>query len=148
MASKDRVALPPVNAQKTNLTCHFCIVGCGYHVYKWPENTEGGRAPGANALGLDFRTQIPPMKLVMTPAMHNVIEDADGRRYNILIQPDRECSVNQGLSSFRGGQMATYLYSPEGETKQRLKSPRICKNDQWVDTDWQDALALYCGLTK
>ena len=32
--NKDRVALPPVDAQKTNLTCRFCIVGCGYHVYK------------------------------------------------------------------------------------------------------------------
>ena len=38
---KDRVALPPVGAKKTNLVCHFCIVGCGYHVYKWPENQEG-----------------------------------------------------------------------------------------------------------
>ena len=38
---KDRIALPPVDAQKTNMTCHFCIVGCGYHVYKWDENTRG-----------------------------------------------------------------------------------------------------------
>ena len=67
MASKDRVALPPVNAQKTNLTCHFCIVGCGYHVYKWDENTEGGRAPHQNALGLDFRKQLPPLATIMTP---------------------------------------------------------------------------------
>ena len=37
--TKDRIALPPVNAQKTNMTCHFCIVGCGYHVYKWDANT-------------------------------------------------------------------------------------------------------------
>ena len=51
---KDRVPLPPVNAQKTNLTCHFCIVGCGYHVYKWDENREGGRAPNQNALGVDL----------------------------------------------------------------------------------------------
>ena len=39
---KDRIALPPVDAQKTNMTCHFCIVGCGYHVYKWDVN-RGGR---------------------------------------------------------------------------------------------------------
>ena len=43
MASyKDRIALPPVDAQKTNMTCHFCIVGCGYHVYKW-DASPGGR---------------------------------------------------------------------------------------------------------
>lgn len=41
---KDRVPLPPTDAQRSNMTCHFCIVGCGYHVYKWPENREGGRA--------------------------------------------------------------------------------------------------------
>ena len=87
MASKDRVALPPVNAQKTNLTCHFCIVGCGYHVYKWDENTEGGRAPHQNGLGLDFRKQLPPLSVVMTPAMTNVIMGKDGRRFRGLARP-------------------------------------------------------------
>ena len=65
---KDRITLPPVSAQRTNLTCHFCIVGCGYHVYKWPETSEGGRAPNRNALGLDFRKQLPPRAAVMTTA--------------------------------------------------------------------------------
>ena len=83
--NKDRMALPPVTAQKSNLTCHFCIVGCGYHVYKWPEETEGGRAPGQNALGLDFRRQVPPLTAIMTPAMQNTVSDRDGRRYNIMI---------------------------------------------------------------
>ena len=44
--TEDRVALPPVNAQRTNLTCHFCIVGCGYHVYKWDAD-DGGRPRAA-----------------------------------------------------------------------------------------------------
>jgi arsenite oxidase large subunit len=145
---KDRVALPPVNAQKTNLTCHFCIVGCGYHVYKWPENVEGGRASHQNALGLDFRKQQPPMALIMTPAMQNVVADKDGKRYNIMIVPDKACSVNQGLSSTRGGQLATVMYTGEGVGKQRLKNPRVYASDQWVDTSWDDALALYAGLTK
>ena len=78
--TKDRVALPPVSAQKTNMTCHFCIVGCGYHVYKWPENQEGGRAPNQNALGVDFRKQVAPLQITMTPAMTNVISDKDGKR--------------------------------------------------------------------
>lgn len=41
----DRIALPPKDAQKTNMTCHFCIVGCGYHVYKWDANTEEAAPP-------------------------------------------------------------------------------------------------------
>ena len=111
---KDRVALPPVSAQKTNLVCHFCIVGCGYHVYKWPENQEGGRAPNQNALGLDFRKQLPPLALTMTPAMTNVITDHGGQRSNIMILPDKNCSVNQGLSSTRGGQLAKAMYTSDG----------------------------------
>jgi arsenite oxidase large subunit len=146
--AKDRVALPPVNAQKTNLTCHFCIVGCGYHVYKWPENTEGGRAPNQNALGLDFRKQLPPLAVVMTPAMQNTVTDQDGKRYNIMILPDKNCSVNQGLSSTRGGQLAQAMYTTHGVGKDRLKHPRVNLGDQWLDTSWDDALALYAGLAK
>lgn len=145
---KDRVPLPPADAQRTNLTCHFCIVGCGYHVYKWDESREGGRAPGDNALGLDFRQQLPALTQIMAPAMHNVIEDADGRRHNIMILPDKACTVNQGLSSVRGGQMATYMYAPDGDAKARLKEPRLFTGAQWVDTTWDEALAIYCGVAK
>ncbi len=59
---KDRIPLPPTDAQKTNMTCHFCIVGCGYHAYKWPANKEGGRSPEQNALNVDFTRQVPPMR--------------------------------------------------------------------------------------
>ncbi len=145
---KDRVALPPVNAKKTNMTCHFCIVGCGYHVYKWPENTEGGRAPHQNALALDFRKQLPPFAATMTPAMTNVITDADGKRYNIMIVPDKECVVNSGLSSTRGGKMASYMYTPDGITADRLTDPRLFAGAQWVDTNWDEAMAIYAGLIK
>jgi len=145
---KDRVALPPANAQKTNMTCHFCIVGCGYRVYKWPENGEGGRAPHQNALGLDFRKQLPPLQVVMTPAMQNVITDKDGTRHSIMIVPDKQCVVNQGLSSIRGGNLATDMYTPMGVGKDRLKYPRINMGDQWLDTTWDQALAVYAGVTK
>jgi arsenite oxidase large subunit len=145
---KDRIALPPANAQRTNLTCHFCIVGCGYHVFKWPANEEGGRAPHQNALGLDFRHQLPPLQIVMTPGMTNVVTDGNGERYNIMIVPDKQCSVNQGLSSTRGGRMATYMYTPTGVGQNRLKEPRIFTGDQWLDTTWDKALAIYAGVTK
>ena len=145
---KDRIALPPVNAQKTNMTCHFCIVGCGYHVYKWDSNTEGGRAPDANALGLDFRKQLPAMAVIMTPAMTNQITDNDGKQYNIMIVPDKGCSVNQGLSSTRGGKMASVMYTDSGVGKERLHYPRLYAADQWLDTGWDQALAVYGGLIK
>ncbi|MBA4742889.1 MAG: arsenate reductase (azurin) large subunit [Azoarcus sp.] len=145
---KDRIALPPADAKKTNMTCHFCIVGCGYHVYKWDANREGGRAPADNALGLDFRRQLPPLAATMTPAMTNTIADKDGKRWNIMVVPDRECVVNSGLSSTRGGKMASYMYAADGIGRERLKHPRIQRGDQWLDTSWEHALALYAGLTR
>lgn len=146
---KDRIPLPPPNAQKTNMTCHFCIVGCGYHTYKWPANQEGARAPDQNALGVDFTRQVPPMQLTMTPAMVNRIKDNDGKEYNIMILPDKACQVNKGLSSTRGGQMASIMYSentPIGE--RRLKTPMLYTGDDWVETTWQQSMDLYAGLTK
>ena len=84
----------------------------------------------------------------MTPAMTNVIKDKDGRRYNIMIVPDKGCSVNQGLSSTRGGQLARVMYTDDGVGKERLRNPRVYVGDTWFDTSWDDALALYCGVTK
>lgn len=145
---KDRIALPPKDAQKTNMTCHFCIVGCGYHVYKWDANREGGRPAGQNALGVDFTKQVPPLAITMTKAMTNTITDRSGKRWNIMIVPDKGCSVNSGLSSTRGGKMASYMYAHDGIGKERLKNPRINRGDQWLDTSWDNALAIYAGLTK
>lgn len=144
----DRVPLPPVGAKKSLMTCHFCIVGCGYHVYKWPESQEGGRAPTENALGVDFRQPVGALQLTMTPAMHNVVVDGDGQRHHIMILPDKDCVVNQGLSSTRGGQMASIMYSGQGASANRLRHPRIFTGDDWTETTWDQALALYAELTR
>lgn len=144
----DRIALPPVDAKKTNMTCHFCIVGCGYHVYKWPENKEGGKAPNKNALGLDFRKQLPAFSTIVSTTQQNVVTDKDGSRHNVLIVPDKECVVNQGGGSVRGLHMASYLYSEGSQTQERLKHPRMHTGDQWLETDWNQALAIYAGVTK
>src|SRR3546814_21039593 len=80
--------------------------------------------------------------------MTNVITEHDGSRHNIMIVPDKECVVNGGLSSTRGGRMATYMYTPEGDGKARLKQPRLYAADQWVDASWDQAMALYAGMLK
>ena len=88
------------------------------------------------------------MALIMTPAMTNVITGKDGKRHNVMIVPDKGCSVNQGLSSTRGGKMASYVYTAEGLTQERLLYPRVYVGDQWLDTSWGNALAVYGGLVK
>ena len=41
----DRLPIIPADAKKHNVTCHYCIVGCGYHAYTWPVNKQGGDGP-------------------------------------------------------------------------------------------------------
>jgi len=146
--SQDRIPLPPRNAKKSNMSCHFCIVGCGYHVYKWPADKEGGKSPNQNALGLDFNNQLGALQTTLSPAMHNVITENDGNKYNIMVLPDKECVVNKGLASTRGGQMASVAYTPDGSTKDRLTHPKIFTGDDWSDTNWKTALGVYAGVTK
>ncbi len=144
----DRLALPPKTAKKTNMVCHFCIVGCGYQVYQWPANQEGGRPASENALGIDFTKRVPPLALCLTPQMVNTVENQQGQKSHIMIVPDKECVVNQGLSSTRGGMMASLMWNGEGATAQRLRQPRLYSGANWQDTPWQQALALYAGVTK
>lgn len=148
MSIQDRITLPPVGAQRTDMTCHFCIVGCGYHVYKWPEGTEGGRAPAENALGLDFRKQLPTLTVAPRPAMTNIVTDRNGSRHNIMIIPDQNCVVNNGLNSTRGSKMASYMYNANSFTRDRLLNPRLYIGNQWVDTDWDSAMRIYAGVVK
>ena len=143
-----RLPLPPRDAERSQLTCHFCIVGCGYNVYKWPANREGGRAPEQNALGLDFRRQLPPNTVTLSSAMHNVISDRDGRRSNVMILPDANCKVNQGLASTRGGQLASVLFNGAGASAHRLRHARLFSGDDWSEIPWEPAVALYATVTQ
>ena len=55
----DRLPIVPKDAKEFNVTCHFCIVGCGYKAYTWPTNKQGGVAPGQNKFGVDLAKQQP-----------------------------------------------------------------------------------------
>ena len=54
-----RLPIIPADAKRHNVTCHYCIVGCGYNAYTWPVNKQGGTAPKENALGADLSKQQP-----------------------------------------------------------------------------------------
>ena len=36
----DRLPIIPADAVVHNVTCHYCIVGCGYKAYTWPVNRQ------------------------------------------------------------------------------------------------------------
>ncbi len=143
-----RVPLPPRGAQKFNTVCQFCIVGCGYHVYKWPAAQEGGAAPADNALGLDFRQQQPAMGTWISPNQHSTVTDRDGSRHHIVIIPDQTCRVNDGLASVRGGGLAQTLYSPERPTRARLSVPLQAGGTDRVGIAWPEAVELGARVIK
>ena len=92
----DRLPIIPADAKKHNVTCHYCIVGCGYNAYTWPVNKQGGTAPNENAFGVDLSKQQPAdSEAWYAPSMYNVVKQ-DGKDVHLVIKPDKECSVNSG----------------------------------------------------
>ena len=51
----DRLPIIPADAKSHNVTCHYCIVGCGYKAYTWPLNRQG--TPQSNWSGEDLSKQ-------------------------------------------------------------------------------------------
>lgn len=143
-----RVPLPPRGAQRFNTVCQFCIVGCGYHVYKWPVGRSGGPHPDDNALGIDFRKPQPAMGVWIAPNMHSVVTDRDGSRHNIAIIADPSCRVNAGMSSVRGAGLAQTLYAPDRATRARLSSPLLDSGGGQAKVPWEEAVDLGARVIK
>ena len=141
------VPLPPADAEVFNTVCQFCIVGCGYRVFKWPDGKEGGPAPLDNALAADLREQQGPDGDWISPNMHSVVKEKGGS-FNVAIVPDRDCVVNSGMASVRGGGMAQTLYSPDRATKARLKKPQLRQGETFTDASWDDAVDLGARIIK
>jgi arsenite oxidase large subunit len=102
----DRLPIIPADATRQNVTCHYCIVGCGYNAYSWPINKQGGTAAADNVLGVDLsEQQYADSDAWYSPSMYNIVKQ-NGRDVHLVIKPDQECVVNSGLGSVRGARMA------------------------------------------
>ena len=144
----DRLPIIPADAKKHNVTCHFCIVGCGYHAYTWPINKQGGTDPQKNVFGVDLSEQKQAeTDAWYSPSMYNVVKQ-DGRDVHVVIKPDHECVVNTGLGSVRGARMAETSFSEARNTQQqRLTDPLVWRYGQMQPTSWDDALDLVARVT-
>ena len=144
----DRLPIIPADAKTHNVTCHYCIVGCGYKAYTWPVNKQGGTAPNENAMGADLSKQQPAeSEAWYAPSMYNVVKQ-DGRDVHLVIKPDKDCVVNGGLGSVRGARMAENRRSDKnGTQQQRLEEPMIWRYGTWQPTSWNDALDLVARVT-
>ncbi|WP_421878610.1 arsenate reductase (azurin) large subunit [Pacificispira sp.] len=143
-----RLPIIPADAKKHNVTCHYCIVGCGYHAYTWPVNKQGGTAPEQNAFGVDLsEQQWAETEAWYAPSMYNVVKQG-GKDVHLVIKPDKDCSVNSGLGSIRGARMAENRRSDvTGTQQQRLDQPLVWRYGTWQPTSWEDALDLVARVT-
>ena len=142
----DRLPIIPANATVHNVTCHYCIVGCGYKAYTWPINQQGTFTDNWSGADLS-KQQEQETANWYAPSMYNVVQQ-DGRPVHLVIKPDVDCVVNSGLGSVRGARMAENRRSDvTGSQAQRLTDPLVWRYGTWQPTTWDDALDLVARVT-
>lgn len=134
--SGDCIELPPEDAETFNTTCQYCMVQCGYKVKVWERGT-GYKPAGAYTGPLSGEWLSPSM---VVPA------EKGGKKVYIAVMPDKDCVVNHGDHSVRGGTNAQTLFSKNlPSAKKRLTQPMIRKGGKGsplVAVSWDEAIAF------
>jgi arsenite oxidase large subunit len=145
----DRLPIIPADAKEHNVTCHYCIVGCGYKAYTWPMNKQGGFDAKSNKFGIDLsKQQGAETAAWYAPSMYNVVKQ-NGQDVQLVIKPDVNCVVNSGLGSIRGARMAeNHTSQQRGTQLQRLTDPMVWRYGSMQPTSWDDALDLVTRVTS
>lgn len=148
MQNQNSIPLPPKDAKVVSTACDYCIVGCGYKAYVWPEGQEGGQKADENALGVDFPVPESSGNWI-SPNEHGHCV-VDGVRHNLVVLPDADATVVNpgGNHSIRGGCLAKKPYDPEGKTKDRLKSPMLRVDGRLTPISWDDAIDILAQVSK
>jgi arsenite oxidase large subunit len=115
---QDELPVPPKSAKVHTSACQYCNVGCGYKIYTWPvKDTPQKRAKPAGALG-DW---VAPTFVTRARV--------DGKDSYIAVVPDKDCIVNKGDHSPRGGTNALTIYTrrrhPLTNPTERLLHPQV-----------------------
>lgn len=128
--------LPPDGARVYNATCQYCMVQCGYKVYVWERGT--GRTPAGSYTGALSGEWISPSFLQAA--------ERDGKPVWIAVVPDKDCVVNQGDHSIRGGTNALTLFAKNRPSaERRLLYPMIRRNGKGSPLErvsWEEATSF------
>lgn len=125
--------LPPEDAKTYNVTCQFCHVQCGYKVKVW-ERGKGRTPKGRYTVPLSGEWVAPTF---VAPA------EFQGRKVFIAVLPDKDCVVNKGNFSVRGGTNALTLFSRDlRSVEDRLQYPliRTQKEAPLKRATWKEAV--------
>lgn len=134
--------LPPKDATVQTTACAFCVVGCGYKVYTWPEG---------NNQDEDVHSDFSPDKLLknwVSPQMHNNVI-INNKRHHVIVRPDPDAKVvNPGGAHHLGGSLGQYLYSPETDDGSRFLYPQIRIEDKLYQITWDEAIELLARMSR
>ncbi len=144
----DSVPLPPKDADVLTTCCDYCIVACGYKIYRWPVGKEGGVAASENAFGKNLPIALDKGGWV-APNMHNIVSH-EGEPHHVVVTPDAEATVvnKGGNHSIRGGAIAQKCYNPEMPTRDRLQYPQLRVGGKLTRISWDDAFEIFAGVSK
>ena len=81
--------------------------------------------------------------------MYNIVEQ-NGRPVHLVIKPDHDCVVNEGLNSVRGGRHwpRPGIREQTGTMADRLTHPLVWRYSQHMPTSWDDSLSLVADVTR
>ncbi len=143
------VPLPPKDAEVLTTACDYCIVACGYKIYRWPVtgDRDGSGTADDNAFGVDF--PVETLGPWVAPNQHNIVMHK-GEPYHVVILPDKQAEyVNvNGDSSVRGGCIAQKCYNPQTPTRDRLQTPMIRMYGILTPVTWDLALDVAAEMAN
>jgi arsenite oxidase large subunit len=135
--------VPPANATVHTSACQFCNVGCGYKIYTWPVSAEPVKAGAPK----------PPLADWVSPAMVTRAQVGGVDSY-VAVVPDKDCIVNKGDHSPRGGSNALTVYTtkahPLTNPTERHLHPMVrdTKSGPLHQVTWDQALDLIATKIK
>ncbi|MFQ5757037.1 MAG: arsenate reductase (azurin) large subunit [Acidiferrobacterales bacterium] len=145
----DKVPLPPKNADVITTCCDYCVMACGFKVYRWPVGApNGGPKKDQNALGLNYPLR-PGQGGWVGPNQYTQAK-WQGKLYNIAVVGDHKTRVVNvgGNHSIRGGCIAQKIYNPQKPTQDRLQHPMVRINDILMPVTWDFALDIAAEVSK
>lgn len=145
----DSLPIPPTTAKRHTTACQYCNVGCGYIVYTWPVADTPRFGTGA----MYEEEPTPPLGDWISPTFVTRRE-INGVDSYIAVVPDKDCVVNKGDHSPRGGSNALTVYThyphPLTTPTERLLHPqmRATKGAALARTSWDHALDVIADRIK
>ena len=145
----DRLPIIPKDAKEHNVTCHYCIVGCGYKAYTWAVNKQGGTAPDQNKFGVDLAKQQAgrDRRLVLALDVQHRQAERRGRPHRHQARQGLRREFRPRLDPRRAHGRDELLAARATPQLQRLTDPMVWRYGQMQPTSWDDALDLVARVT-